>query len=102
MWKPYSIWNWAATKVDFKDDEISREIAVIFGVQVGYEVLKGWAILTGPAIELEKNKNLFVIRFSTEYTFELGNDWGLFPNFFYGFKEEYSAYALGIGLKKIF
>jgi hypothetical protein len=89
-------------EVDYEDDEISREIAVVLGALVGYEVAPGWAVLAGPGIEFEKNKNLFVLRFGTEYTFELGNDWGLFPSFTYDFKKEYSAYALGVGLKKRF
>lgn len=89
-------------EVDIEDDEISREIAVVLGALVGYEVIPGWAVLAGPGIEFEKNKNLFVLRFGTEYTFELGNDWGLHPSFTYDFKKDYSAYALGIGLKKRF
>lgn len=89
-------------EVDYEDDEISREIAVVLGALVGYEVIPGWGVLAGPGIELEQNKNLFVLRFGTEYTFELGNDWGLFPSFTYDLKKEYSAYALGVGLKKRF
>jgi len=89
-------------EVDYEGDEISREIAIVVGAMVGYEVLPGLAIYTGPGIEFEKNKNIFVFRFTTEYTFELGNDWGLFPVFSYDFKKEYSSYALGVGLKKRF
>ncbi len=89
-------------EVDYKDNEITREIAAIFAALVGYEVLPGWAVLTGPGIEIEKNKNIFVVRFSTEYTFELGNDWGLFPVFTYDFKKDYGSYELGLGLKRRF
>ncbi len=89
-------------EVDYEDDEITREIALVFAGLVGYEVLPGWAVLAGPGIELEKNKNIFVFRFSTEYTFELRNDWGLFPVFTYDFKKEYGSYELGVGLKKRF
>jgi hypothetical protein len=89
-------------EVNFEDDEITREIAAVFAGLVGYELLPGWALLAGPGIELEKNKNIFVFRFSTEYTFELGNDWGIYPNFTYDFKKEFSSYELGIGLKKRF
>ncbi len=89
-------------EVDFEDDEISREIAVVFATLVGYEVIPGWGFVVGPGFEFEKNKNLFVLRFGTDYTFELGNDWGLFPSFTYDFKKEYSSYALGVGLKKRF
>ncbi len=89
-------------EVDFEDAEITREIAAVLAVLIGYEVLPGWAILVGPGIEFEKNKNIFVVRFSTEYTFELGNDWGLFPGFTYDFKKEFGSYEFGVGLKKRF
>ncbi len=89
-------------EVDYKDNELTREIAVVFAGLVGYDLIPGWAVLAGPGIELEKNKNIFVFRFSTEYTFELGNNWGLYPNFTYDFKKEYSSYELGIGIKKRF
>ncbi len=89
-------------EVDYEDDEITREIAAVFAALVGYEALPGWALMVGPGIELEKNKNIFVVRFSTEYTFELGNDWGLFPVFTYDFKKEYSSYEFGLGLKRRF
>jgi hypothetical protein len=89
-------------EVAFEEDEITREIAIVLGVLVGYEVLSHWGILAGPGVEFEKNKNLFVFRISTEYTFELGNDWGLYPSLTYDFKKEYSSYALGVGLKKRF
>jgi hypothetical protein len=89
-------------EVDYEEEEITRELAFILAGLVGYEVLPGWGVLAGPGIEFEKNKNLFIIRFSTEYTFELGNDWGLFPNFTYDFKKEYGSFELGLGLKKRF
>jgi hypothetical protein len=89
-------------EVAFEDDEITREIAIVLGALVGYEVLPHWGILAGPGIEFEKNKNLFVFRLTTEYTFEIGDDWGLFPSFTYDFKKEYSSYAIGIGIKKRF
>ncbi len=89
-------------EVDYEGDEITREVAIVLGAMVGYEVLPGLGIYTGPGIEFETNKNIFVFRFTTEYTFELKNDWGLFPIFSYDFKKEYSSYALGVGLKKRF
>jgi hypothetical protein len=95
-------WELGKYEVDYEDNELSREIAIVIGALVGYEVLPGWAFLVGPGVEFERNKNLFVLRLSTEYTFDLGKAWGLFPSFTYDFKKEYSAYALGVGLKKRF
>jgi hypothetical protein len=89
-------------EVEYEGDELTRELAAVIAGLIGYEVFPGWALLAGPGIELENNKNIFVFRFSTEYTFELGNDWGIYPNFTYDFKKEYSSYELGIGLKKKF
>ena len=48
----------------------------------------------------KKNKNLFILRVSTEYEFELGNDWGLFPAINYDFKKEYSTWAINLGISK--
>ena len=88
--------------VDFQREEIKRESAFVIGVLAGYEVLKNWALLAGPAIEFEKNKNLFVFRASTEYRFELENNWGILPSLNYDFKEEYSTWAINIGVGKKF
>ena len=52
------------------------------------------------SIEFEKHKNLFVLRASTEYEFELGESWALFPSFNYDFKEEYSTWSINIGVSK--
>jgi hypothetical protein len=89
-------------EVPYEGEEISREIAIVLGAMVGYEVLPRWGVLAGPGVEFEKNKNLFIFRMSTEYAFEIGKDWELFPSFTYDFKKEYSTYALGVGLKKRF
>jgi opacity protein-like surface antigen len=89
-------------EVDFNDENLKRETAVVTGVMAGYRILKGWSILAGPGVEFERNKNLFILRLSTEYEFELGKNWGLFPSFSYDFKKEYGTYSLGIGVSKGF
>ncbi len=88
--------------VDFNEEELEREKALVTGVLVGYEFAKRWSILMGPGVEFEKNKNLFILRSSLEYEFELGNNWGLAPVFNYDFKKEYSTYSLGIAIGKAF
>jgi len=88
--------------VDFNRENLSRENAIVTAALIGYEILPRWSILVGPGFEHEKNKNLFIFRASTEYEFELGNDWGLFPTFNYDFKKEYSTWALSIGISKRF
>lgn len=86
--------------IDFNRADLSRENAIITAALAGYEVLPRWCILVGPGFEHEKNKDLFVFRLSSEYEFELGNHWALFPSFNYDFKEEFSTWALNVGVSK--
>ncbi|MGB5379241.1 hypothetical protein, partial [Muriicola sp.] len=86
--------------VDFNREELERETALVTGVLVGYEFASRWSFLLGPGIEFEKNKNLFILRASAEYEFELGNHWGLFPSVNYDFKKEYSSWSVNIGISK--
>ena len=86
--------------VDINSDHLSRENAFLAVALAGYEILPRWGIGLGPGIEFEKNKTLFILRAVTEYAFDLGNDWGLFPAFTYDFKEKYSTWALSLGISK--
>lgn len=86
--------------VDFNTEELERERPVITGVLVGYELAPRWVFLLGPGVEFEKNKNIFIVRASTEYELELGNDWGLFPAINYDFKKEYSTWSINLGVSK--
>lgn len=87
-------------QVDFNTEELTRENALVTGILFGYEFANRWSFLFGPGAEFEKNKNIFILRASTEYEFELGNNWGLFPSFNYDFKKHYSTYAINIGVSK--
>lgn len=86
--------------VEFDRENLARENAIVTAALVGYEIAPRWGLLVGPGIEFEKNKTLFIFRAGTEYEFELGNDWGLFPSFNFDFKEKYSTWALSIGISK--
>ena len=88
--------------VEFQGENLKREAAFVTGLVVGYRILKGWSIFTGPGVEFEKNKNLFILRASTDYEFELGENWGLAPVFSYDFKKEYGTYSFGVGVTKGF
>lgn len=88
--------------VNFEREELKRESAVIIGALAGYEIAKNLALLVGPALEFEKNRNLFVFRAGAEYRFELENNWGILPSFNYDFKEEYSTWSINIGIAKKF
>jgi hypothetical protein len=86
--------------VGFDRENLARENAIVTAALLGYEIAPRWGLLVGPGIEFEKNKNLFIFRAGTEYEFELGNDWGLFPSFNFDFKEKYSTWALSLGISK--
>jgi hypothetical protein len=86
--------------VDFNREALEREKAFVTGVLVGYEFANRWSFLLGPGIEFEKNKNIFLLRTSVEYEFELGEYWGLFPSINYDYKEEYSTWSINIGVSK--
>ncbi len=88
--------------VDFGGENIPRENAVVTGLVAGYTLLKGWSIFAGPGVEFERSRNIFIVRASTEYEFELGKNWGLAPGICFDFKKEYSTYSLGIGISKSF
>lgn len=88
--------------VDFGGENIPRENAVVTGVVAGYTLLKGWSVFAGPGVEFESNRNLYIFRATTEYEFELGNNWGLSPALSFDFKKEYSTYSFGVGLSKMF
>jgi len=87
-------------QVDFNREQLTRENALVTGLLFGYEFANRWSFLLGPGVEFEKNKNIFIIRASAEYEFELENGWGLFPSFNYDFKKHYSTYAINIGISK--
>lgn len=89
-------------QVNFEGEEIKREGALIIGIGGVYKILQGWSVGFGPGLEFERNKNLFVLRFFTDYAFELGNDLALAPYFSYDFKQEYHTYSTGVGLLKKF
>jgi hypothetical protein len=88
--------------VEFQGENLKRETAFVTGLVAGYRILKGWSIFAGPGIEFEKNKNLFILRASMDYEFELGKNWGFAPVFSYDFKNEYNAYSFGVGVTKGF
>jgi len=69
-------------------------------------VFKPWknlSIFTGPGLEIDKNKTLFVFRFGLEYGFPLSNDWYLIPRFIFdNLGGNIQAFTVGIGASKRF
>ncbi len=93
-------YEFAKYLVNFKENELERDRALIIGILAGYEFAEGWSLLAGPGVEFEKNKNLVIFRSSIDYVFDLGNEWGLFPAFSYDFKQEYSSWSVTVGVSK--
>lgn len=88
--------------VKFDKEDLTREGALVTGILVGYEFAEKWAILLGPGIEFERNKNIGILRSSLEYELELSEFWGLFPSANYDFKQEYSTWSVNIGISRRF
>jgi hypothetical protein len=69
-------------------------------------IFKPWkhlTLFTGPGLEVDKNKSLFVFRFGVDYGIPLSNDWYLTPRFIFdNLSGDIQAYTLGIGASKRF
>jgi len=88
--------------VDFNREDLTRERALILALIGAYEVLPHWEFLFGGGIELEKHKNLGVVRLGTEYEIELSKGWDLGPSLFFDIKEEFSVWAFSLAIGKRF
>ena len=88
--------------VNFKREDLNREKALILALQAGYEVAPHWAVMLGGGVEIESHKNLAVLRMGTEYEIPLSGGWELAPSLFFDFKEDFSTYAISIGIGKRF
>lgn len=83
-------------EVEFEGETLKRETAFVTGLVTGFNILKGWNVYAGPGIEFERNKNLFIIRTSMEYEFEIGENLSLAPILSYDFKKEYGSYSFSV------
>lgn len=88
--------------VNFDRESLQRERALILALIGTYEVLPQWALLVGGGIELERHKNLGVVRLGTEYEIELGKEWSLGPSLFFDIKEAFSVWAFSVAIGKRF
>jgi hypothetical protein len=66
-----------------------------------YHALRHWSFYMGPGYELEKTRNLFLVRAGTEYSFEITEDFEIALNLIYENKEEvYDTWTFGIAFNK--
>ncbi len=84
------------------DKELNRENPLILVAFAVYRLVGSWFVYGGGGIELEKNKNLAVLRLGTEYNFILGNGWDISPTLTFDHKVELNSFALGVSIGKRF
>jgi len=53
-------------------------------------------------MELEKNKNFFVLKFGLDYAFIITGPWATGFTFAYDFKEEYNSWSAGLAVVRKF
>jgi len=82
--------------------ELNRENAFIVTAIGSYKILHHWSVFGGAGIELEKHKNLAVLRLGTDYLFNLGKGWELGPGLYYDLKEGYDTWSLSVVIGKGF
>lgn len=86
-----------------KDRYLKRETPVLLTLDALWKPWKGLVFLAGPGIELETEKDLFVLRAGLEYEIEIGSHWDLAPTIFYDNRSgAYDTFSVGIGIGKRF
>lgn len=85
------------------DTVITRDYPIISAVMLQYEVIDGLWFGLGPGYEIERNKNLWVAKFSLEYEFETKNHISFGPQIGLDVKEVgTSSYSFGLNIGKGF
>jgi hypothetical protein len=88
-------------EVKVEDKELERINPVALAGVIHYHALQHWSFYIGPGIELEKSKNLFLLRAGTEYSFEISEDFEIALNLLYENKDEvYDTWTFGIAFNK--
>ena len=68
-------------------NELEREYPFIIVLVAMYKLKNGPSFYLGPGVELEKNKNFFILKGGMEYELELGKHWDVTPEIYYFSKE---------------
>ncbi len=80
---------------------LERSYPVTLAGVLHYHALRHWSFYTGPGIELEKSKNLFLLRLGTEYSFEVTENFEIALNLIFETKEEvYDTWTFGVAFNK--
>ncbi|WP_281613687.1 hypothetical protein [Flammeovirga sp. SubArs3] len=96
-------------EVSHEEEELEREYVYVGALMAYYEFAHLWAIGIGPGIEMEKNRNFFVVKTSIEKEFPIKGEggWDVTPMFSYEFKSSnghgvYDAMCFAIAIGKRF
>lgn len=88
--------------INVNREDLNRENVFIISIVGVYELAPNWGIFAGPGIELEKHHNYAVLRFGTEYSFDLKNNLFLIPLITFDYKVDYTSWELALGIMKRF
>ncbi len=87
------------------DHEISveRDYPVVITLDGLAKIYKELVFVFGTGIELEKNKNLFIIRAGLEYEIEFAENWDVAPTALYDYRSgEFGTWSIGLGIGRRF
>lgn len=88
-------------EVEKEGVQLERSYPVVFSGVIHYHALRHWSFYAGPGYELEKSRNLVLIKLGTEYSFEITEDFEIGLNLAYENKEEvYDAWTFGVAFNK--
>jgi len=83
--------------------DLDRTYPIVTTIVGVFKLWKNLSFFTGPGLEIDKNKTLFVMRFGVDYGFSLSNDWYLSPRLIFdNLGGDIQAYTLGVGVSKRF
>ena len=63
--------------------ELAREYPFSIVLVAMYKLNNGLSFYLGPGIEIEHNKNFFIVKGGMEYDLKLGNHWDVIPELYY-------------------
>lgn len=88
-------------EVETEDLILERNYPFSTAFVVHYHAKRHWSFYLGPGYEFEKSENLFLVKFGTEYSVEINEDWEIGINLAFEQKEEiYDSWLFGIAFNK--
>lgn len=80
---------------------LKRNYPFTAAVALHFHLKKHWSFYAGPGYEFEPNKNLALIKFGTEYSFEMTDNFEIALNLIYENKQNvYDSWTFGIAFNR--